>query len=780
MKVKKRSGRLESVKVDKIVKAITRCTYTLNNVDPLRIATKTISGLYDGATTEELDRLAIHTAAELIFEEPEYSKLAARLLNVYIHKESRGQGIASFTQSIIFGYKNHLINKDIYEFVLLNSRKLDDTINLEYNDQFEYFGVRTLYDRYLLKHPYTRSVFEIPQYLFLRVALALTDQDIHEAIKLYKVIANLLYMPSSPTLFNSAAIRSQLSSCYLLDSPQDDIDNIYNKYKQIAKLSKFAGGIGVSWSRVRSRGSLIKGTNGHSNGIIPWLKILDSSVSAVNQGGRRKGAACVYLETWHADIEEFLELRNNTGEENRRTYNLNLSNWIPDEFMRRVESNEMWSLFDPNDTPELVDLYGDKFDQVYKKLEEEKKYKSQIAAKELYAKMIRTIAQTGNGWINFKDTSNKLSNQTKKKENIIHLSNLCTEILEVTTTDRVAVCNLGSINLKQYIKYKNNISIGIDWELLRNTVHTVVPSLDRVIDINFYPLEEAKNSNLDWRPIGLGLMGFQDVCFALNISFDSEEALQLSKRISEEIYLAALEASVKLAKKHGKYPKFDDSRISDNKLSMDLWEENGHKILYSKHLINRWNALRKDIKEFGVRNSLLIAIAPTATIASIVGCYECIEPQVSNVLKRETLSGEFIQVNGWLVNKLKELKLWNQSIRDDLKRFDGSIQNIDSIPLEIKQLFRTAWELPQKAIINLAIARAPYIDQSQSLNLFVASPNLSKVSSMYFYAWKAGLKTTYYLRSRPATRIQPATISNVVYKENDNSSDNYESCDMCQ
>ena len=450
MRVRKRSGETEPVDVDKIVRAVRRSATGLSTVDPTRVATKTISGLYDGATTEELDRLSIRTAAELVSEEPEYSKLAARLLATYIDKEVRGHGIHSFSQSIKLAHEQGLIGDETATFVATHARKLDDAIDHDADKRFEYFGLRTVYDRYLLRHPNSRTSLERPQYWLLRVACGLSHTPA-EAIRFYRLMSTLKYLPSSPTLFNSGTRHTQMSSCYLLDSPRDELESIYERYAQVARLSKFAGGIGVQWSRVRSRGALIRGTNGHSNGVVPWLRTLDASVAAVNQGGRRKGAACVYLETWHPDIEEFLELRDNTGEDARRTHNLNIANWIPDEFMRRVEADGEWSLFDPDELPELPDLWGDEFDAAYRAAEQAGRAVRTVKARDLYAKMMRTLAQTGNGWMTFKDTANRTCNQTAEPGNVVHLSNLCTEILEVTSDAETAVCNLGSVNLGAHV-----------------------------------------------------------------------------------------------------------------------------------------------------------------------------------------------------------------------------------------------------------------------------------------------------------------------------------------
>lgn len=772
MRVRKRDGSLEPVDVTKIVRRVTDCSEDLRDIDPHRVAIKAISGLYDGASTKELDNLSIQTAAMLIGEEPQYSLLASRLLGIYITEEVRNVGVTSFSESVAYGTQKGLIARETLDFVLKHKDILESAIKETRNEKFQYFGLRTVYDRYLLKDPETRNVFESPQYFFMRVACGLA-QSPEEAIELYQLTSNLDYLPSTPTLFNSGTLHPQMSSCYLLDSPKDDLRSIYDKYRDIAMLSKFAGGIGVAFHRVRTRGSLIKGTNGHSNGIVPWLKTLDSSVAAVNQGGKRKGACCVYLETWHADIEEFLELRDNTGDEAKRTHNLNLANWIPDLFMRRVEEDAMWSLFDPKELPELTDTYGAEFEEIFTRAEREARYVKQVKARDLYTRMMKTLAQTGNGWMTFKDQSNAKSNQTAEKHNVIHLSNLCTEILEITNSKETAVCNLGSINLGHHVTEN-----GVNYRKIRETVRTAVKFLDRVIDINFYPINEASDSNSKWRPVGLGAMGLQDVFFKLGLPFDSDEAKKISKKIQEEIYYAAIKTSCELAEEFGPHSNFNETRAAQGDLQFDLWG-------VEPESLERWEKLKPEIKKHGLRNSLIIAIAPTATIASISGCYEAIEPQVSNLFKRETLSGEFLQINQYLVKDLKKIGLWTQEVRDQIKASEGSIQDIAVIPETLRQVYRTAWELPMKSLIDMAADRGAYIDQSQSLNLFMESPTIGKLSSMYMYAWKKGLKTTYYLRSRPATRINKTTISTKkkVYSDEEAmacSIENPEACEACQ
>ncbi|MCE2513223.1 MAG: ribonucleoside-diphosphate reductase subunit alpha [Acidimicrobiia bacterium] len=803
MRVRKRNGNLEPVDVNKIVNAVARAAEGLLGVDPLTVSTRTIAALADGATTRELDELSIRTAAGLIVEEPNYSKLAARMLATYIDKEVRNQNIPWFSEAIETGHRLGLIGDETAEFVRAHSPGLNAAVDSGRDRNFEFFGLRTVYDRYLLRHPDTRLVIETPQYFMLRVACGLsTNPD--EAIRFYDLISSLAYLPSSPTLFNSGTMHPQMSSCYLLDSPEDSLEGIYQRYTDIARLSKYAGGIGVGWHRIRSKGSLIRGTNGLSNGIVPWLKTLDSSVAAVNQGGRRKGAACVYLETWHADVEQFLELRDNTGDHARRTHNINLANWVPDLFMERVEKDWQWSLFDPKKVPELTDTYGEEFRTIYEQAEADGRFETQVPARQLYTRMMRTLAETGNGWMTFKDASNAKCNQTgpgsdgdvNARDRVVHLSNLCTEIIEVTSAEETAVCNLGSVNLGAFVPRATATSngstpagfdferlaagdrVGFDFERLGQVVRLVVGFLDRVIDINYYPTGESEASNQRWRPVGLGLMGLQDVFFKLGLAFDSAEARNLSRRISEEIYFNALWASTELAEANGPHPGFSYTRAAAGDLQFDLWNAEPSDP-------DRWGPLRERIAKHGLRNSLLIAIAPTATIAAIAGCYECIEPQVSNLFKRETLSGEFMQVNRYLVAELKARGLWDDKMIGDVKRAEGSIQQIERIPADIRAVYRTAWEIPQRALVEMAAGRGAFVDQSQSLNLFMEAPTIGKLSSMYMYAWKQGLKTTYYLRSRPATRINQTTTNGSGGSEPDAeaavacSLENPETCEAC-
>ncbi|MBO7938709.1 ribonucleoside-diphosphate reductase subunit alpha [Streptomyces sp. S9] len=767
-----------------LLRTLTELTADLPDADSGRVAAAALRGRSARADETELRELATEAAAGLISEDPAYSRLAARLLTIGIRAEAASQGVTSFTESVAVGHREGLVADRTAAFVALHAARLDALIDTAADDRFGYFGLRTLHSRYLLRHPHTRKVVETPQHFLLRVASGLAEDDsarsVGEVAALYGLMSRLDYLPSSPTLFNSGTRHPQMSSCYLLDSPLDELDSIYDRYHQVARLSKHAGGIGLSYSRIRSRGSLIRGTNGHSNGIVPFLKTLDASVAAVNQGGRRKGAAAVYLETWHSDLEEFLELRDNTGEDARRTHNLNLAHWVPDEFMRRVDSDGPWSLFSPSDVPELVDLWGDEFDAAYRAAEAKGLARKTVPARDLYGRMMRTLAQTGNGWMTFKDAANRTANQTAEPGHVIHSSNLCTEILEVTDDGETAVCNLGSVNLGAFV---DQAAGALDWERLDEAVRTAVTFLDRVVDINFYPTEQAGRSNARWRPVGLGAMGLQDVFFKLRLPFDSAEARELSTRIAERIMLAAYEASADLAERNGPLPAWEKTRTARGVLHPDhygvtfTWPE-------------RWAALRARIAATGMRNSLLLAIAPTATIASIAGVYECIEPQVSNLFKRETLSGEFLQVNSYLVQDLKALGVWDARTREALRESNGSVQGFAWIPAEVRDLYRTAWEIPQRGLIDMAAARTPYLDQAQSLNLFLETPTIGKLSSMYAYAWKSGLKTTYYLRSRPATRIAraaqaqaPATIPVQQASDPDAvacSLENPESCEACQ
>ncbi|MBK9294426.1 MAG: ribonucleoside-diphosphate reductase subunit alpha [Oligoflexia bacterium] len=772
MEVLKRDGTREVVKMEKILHAVTRACRGLDNVEPIEIAKRTISGLHNGSTTKELDDLSISNAVTLMAEEPNYSKVAARMLAESIRKEVGRDQV--FSDYIKLAYELDLVAKNVYELATQNIQAIEFSIRHGRDDNFEYFGIKTIADRYLLKHPKTRKLIERPQWMFMRVALGLS-RNVEEAIEFYDIISQFLYLPSTPTLFNSGTKHPQMSSCYLLTMADDSLDGIYKTITDCAKLSKWSGGLGVDWSKVRSNGALIKGTNGLSNGIIPFLKVFDSSVHAVNQGGKRKGAAAVYLEPWHADIEAFLELRNNTGSEERRTHNLNLALWIPDLFMKRVEAGEDWSLFSPSDAPELHSTYGEEFESYYTKYEAEGKALRKVNARNLYARMMQTLAETGNGWICFKDHANLRSSQTAEPANVIHSSNLCTEILEVTSNKETAVCNLGSLNLSSYVRENRTF----DFEKLKLVTKVATRFLDKVVDINFYPTLEARDSNQKWRPVGLGIMGLQDVFFKMRIPIASEEGKKLSSKISETIYYSALEESMNMAAREGAFTGFNESRYAKGELQVQL----AKKYQESMPELNfNWDEMAKKVQKNGLRNSLLIAIAPTATIASIVGSYESIEPQVSNFFKRETLSGEFLQVNRYLIRDLKERGLWNESMRAKIISHEGSLQEIADMPQDLKDLYKTAWEVSQKDLIDMAADRSAFVCQSQSLNLFMESPTIGKLSSMYMYAWKRGIKTTYYLRTRAKTAVKKTTIDlNQPAEEVIACSlENPEACEACQ
>ncbi len=777
MQVIKRDGTKEPVKIEKILHAVNKACRGLANVEAIEVTKRTISGLHDGSRTEELDNLSISTAVMLMGEEPNYSKVAARMLSDSIRKEV-GRDVV-FRDYIQNAADLGLLSSNVVELASRDYMAMEYAIRHERDDHFDYFGLKTIADRYLLRHPKTRKIIERPQWLFMRVALGLS-QNIQETLELYEIVSEFLYTPATPTLFNSGTRHPQMSSCYLLTVADDSLDGIYKSIADCAKLSKFSGGIGIDWTPIRASGALIKGTNGLSNGIVPFLKVFDSSVHAVNQGGKRKGAAAVYLEPWHADIESFLDLRNNTGADERRTHHLNLALWIPDLFMKRVEADAPWSLFSPSDAPELLKSFGKEFEAHYEGYEQAGKALKQVPARTLYARMIQTLAETGNGWMCFKDKANLRSAQTASPGNVIHSSNLCTEILEVTSGEQTAVCNLGSINLAAFV-----IPGGIDFEKLAKVTATAVKFLDRVVDLNFYPTKEADVSNRQWRPIGLGIMGLQDVFFKLRMPFTSPEAKVLSSKISEAIYFHAVKTSVELAQKEGSFPNFKDSRYASGELQVQLSRD-----LQALHPETNfdWDRLAHEVREKGIRNSLLIAIAPTATIASIMGSYESIEPQIANVFKRETLSGEFLQVNRYLTEDLKKCNLWNAEIRSKIIAADGSIQDIAEIPSEIKDLYKTVWEMSQKELIDMAVLRSKFICQSQSLNLFMENPNTGKLSSMYMYAWKQGVKTTYYLRSRARTGIKKTTVIDtpvaapVVTTEEALacSLENPETCESCQ
>lgn len=798
MHVVKRNGTKEEANLNKIVQSLSKVANGLN-VDPFAIAAKVIGGLYDGATTQQIDELTIDKALWLTNEEPDHSKLCARVLMNVINKEVQNQEIHSFSQCIATANAVGLVNDEVATFVKKNARKLNASINLDYEDKYEYFGLKTVYDRYLLKQPQTRKVIETPQYWLMRVAAGIFTGDVKETIAFYDVLASHKYFTSTPTLFNSGTNHTQMSSCYLLPSPEDDLEAIMESYKDVAMLSKWAGGIGLPYSRVRAADSLIKGTNGLSNGIIPFIHGQDSLVLAVNQGGKRKGAAAVYLETWHADLTDFLKLRDNTGDPHRRAHNLNLANWVPDEFMRRVKAKQDWTLFSTVDpvVMKLNDLWGVAFDRAYwaleakyEAMETKPKWYKKVPAQTIWHAMMKTLCETGNGWMNWKDRANALCNQvTERNSYIVRSSNLCTEILEVTDQENIAVCNLGSIVLPAFVKEDGTI----DWPSLAEVVKRAMTGLNRVIDKNYYPRDQAKNSNTKWRPVGLGVMGTQEFFHKLDLVFDDEEAKKVVNDVHGFIYYHAMKTSVEIAKVDGPFDNFKISRLAEGKLQFDLQDEVLGKGEFEPPVIGDmdWNQLREDIRKYGTRNSLTIAIAPTATIASIVGVGECTEPTISNLFSRQTLSGEFIQVNAELIRDLKSIGLWNSDVRNQIVAADGSIQSIAGIPERLKRKHRTVWEYSMMPIMVLAAVRGRYIDQSQSLNLFMENCTIGKASSMYMKAWELGLKTTYYLRSRAGTKVQklvPTTVNSTPTPKQEYTDDevivcsleNPGACEACQ
>ncbi len=743
-----------------IFRIVDQACRNIENVDSDSIAQAVaLQGGANDNSIEELSELCVLSSVSRMAAEPNYSKVSARILSDSVRREVGWD--CRFQDYVVSAYEQGLLGASLYELAHGRFDAIEQALQHDRDDLFDYFGLKTIVDRYLLRHPKTRKLIERPQWLFMRVALGIS-QTVEEAINFYNMISSFDYMPATPTLFNSGTKRPQMSSCYLLTVGEDSLDGIYKSITDCAKLSKYSGGLGIDWTPVRATGALISGTNGLSNGIIPFLKVFDSSVHAVNQGGKRKGAAAVYLEPWHGDIEAFLELRNNAGAEDRRTHHLNLALWIPDLFMKRVEEDAVWSLFSPDAVPELLTCYGEEFDYLYTKFEKERKVLRALPARGLYAKMMQCLAETGNGWICFKDKANLRSAQTgaqgQASGQVIRSSNLCTEILEIATAKETAVCNLGSINLSAFAKPPNQSDDSLDgqfdFERLKKTVDMAVTFLDRVVDINFYPTPEAKQSNQKWRPIGLGIMGLQDAFFKMKLPFESKKAQDLSNKISEVIYFQAIQTSMGLAKKCGVFPAYKLSKYPQGLLQVQLAEQTKQAL---PELHYNWNDLAREVAKTGIRNSLLIAIAPTATIASIVGSYESIEPQVSNLFKRETLSGEFLQVNRYLVRDLQKLGMWDSAMRSMIIEANGSIQNIDKIPDEIKSIYKTAWEVSQKILIDMAVARSTFVCQSQSLNLFIETPTIGKLSSMYMYAWKSGVKTTYYLRSRAKTSIQKTT-----------------------
>ncbi|MCC6583940.1 MAG: ribonucleoside-diphosphate reductase subunit alpha [Chitinophagales bacterium] len=743
MYVIKRDGRKEPVHFDKITARISKLSFGLNStfVMPHRVAQAVIQGLYDGVTTTELDELAARTSANMTVVHPEYAILAARIAVSNLHKNTK----KNFSRIVeeLYSYIDPKTNKqapliadDVYEIIMAHKDRLDAAIVHHRDYNYDFFGFKTLEKSYLLRM--YGKVVERPQHMLMRVAVGIHKNDIDAAIETYDLMSEKWFTHATPTLYNAGTPKAQLSSCFLLTMKDDSIKGIYDTLKNCAEISQAAGGIGLSIHNVRAKGSYIKGTGGESNGLVPMLQVFNSTARYVDQGGgKRKGAFAIYLEPWHADIFDFLELRRPHGKEEMKARDLFFALWIPDLFMKRVKDNGKWSLMCPNECPGLADTYGDEFEALYMKYEAEGKFRKQINAQELWFHILDSQTETGTPYMLYKDHVNRKSNQ--KNLGVIRSSNLCTEIMEYTSADEVAVCNLASINLSRFVE--NNT---FNFDKLYEITYIVTKNLNKVIDVNFYPVPEARNSNMRHRPVGLGVQGLADAFMMLRHAFDSEEARILNKNIFETIYYAALCASKDIAKKDGPYESFKGSPISEGQFQFDMWGVTP---------TNRWDweTLRKEIKEHGVRNSLLVAPMPTASTSQILGNNECFEPYTSNIYTRRVLSGQFMVVNKHLLKDLIDLGLWSEEMKNAIIANNGSIQPIDGIPQDIKELYKTAWEIKQRSIIDMAADRGAFIDQSQSLNLFMESPNYKKLTSAHFYAWEKGLKTgMYYLRSRPA------------------------------
>jgi ribonucleoside-diphosphate reductase alpha chain len=748
MEVIKRDGTKEKVKLDKIVNRIRKQCYGLNSdfVEPIEIAKKVIDGLYDGITSVELDVLAAETAAALTTIHPDYSILAARISITSLHK--RTKKLFSETVEDLYHYvdpktnlKAPLISDEVYKVVTENAKEIDQSIIYDRDLDYDYFGYKTLEKSYLLK--INGQVAERPQHMIMRVAIGIHKDDLDAAFKTYDLMSQGFFTHATPTLFNAGTPRPQLSSCFLLTMDDDSIQGIYKTLADVAQISKNAGGIGLSVHDVRASGAYIKGTNGTSNGLIPMLKVYNETARYVDQGGgRRKGSFAIYLEPWHSDVEDFLQLRKNHGKEEMRARDLFLALWVPDLFMERVGEGGEWSLFSPDETPGLADCYGEEFKKLYTSYEAQGKAKKTVKAQDLFYKIIEAQIETGVPYILYKDAANTKSNQ--KNLGTIKSSNLCTEIIEYSAPDEQAVCNLASIALPKFV-IKQGKKYIFDHEHLRQIAYKATMNLNCVIDVNYYPTAETKKSNMRHRPIGLGVQGLADAFAMMRLPFESDEALQLDQEIFETIYFGAMQASVDLAKKDGAYETFKGSPLSEGKFQFDMWGVNPS---------NRWDweKLRKDVVKHGARNSLLLAPMPTASTSQILGNNECFEPFTSNIYVRKTLSGEFPVINKHLVNDLIRWELWDEEMRNKIIMENGSIQNIEEIPQDLKEIYKTAWEMSQKIIINHAAARAPFICQSQSMNLFVQDANFAKLSSAHFYSWRKGLKTgSYYIRTKAAS-----------------------------
>ena len=754
MFVIKRNGKREPVKFDKVTARIEKLSYSLSPlVNVHEVAKKTIEGIYDGVPTTELDNLAAETAASLTTVHPDYALLASRIAVSNLHKNT----IKSFSSCMrkLYNYtdgktgrKMPLIADDVMEIIESNADLLDSTIIYDRDYSFDYFGFRTLEKSYLLR--VDGKIAERPQHMYMRVAVGIHKHDLLAVIKTYHLMSEKWYTHATPTLFNAGTPKPQMSSCFLLTMKEDSIDGIYDTLKQTAKISQSAGGIGLAIHNIRATGSYISGTNGSSNGIIPMLRVFNDTARYVDQGGgKRKGAFAIYLEPWHADVFEFLDLRKNHGKEELRARDLFYALWVPDLFMKRVEADGEWSLFCPNEAPGLAECWGDRFEELYEKYESEGRARKIIRAQELWFAILNSQVETGTPYMLYKDAANGKSNQ--QNVGTIKSSNLCTEIMEYTAPDEVAVCNLASIALPRFV-----INGQFDHEKLYEVTYEATKSLNKIIDNNYYPVEEARNSNLRHRPIGIGVQGLADAFILLRLPFESELAKVLNKNIFETLYFAAMTASKDLAKEHGPYESFEGSPVSKGIFQFDMW---------GIEPSDRWDwtLLKEEVKKYGVSNSLLLAPMPTASTSQIFGNNECFEPYTSNIYTRRVLSGEFIVVNKHLLKDLIELGLWNNDMKNRIIAANGSIRDINEIPAEIKELYKTVWEIRQRTIIDMAADRGAFICQSQSLNLFMEQPTTSRLTSMHFYAWKKGLKTgMYYLRTQAATQAVQFTVQKQV------------------
>ena len=760
MFVVKRDGRKEPIMFDKITARIRKLNYGLNPlVDPVRVAMRVIEGLYDGVTTSELDNLAAEIAATMTTTHPDYAKLAARISVSNLHKNTKKSFSETMTDLYLYinprtGKKAPLLSDEVFKIIQKNADKLDSSIIYNRDFGYDFFGFKTLERSYLLK--LNGKIVERPQHMLMRVSIGIHLDDIESALETYELMSKRYFTHATPTLFNSGTPKPQMSSCFLLTMKDDSIDGIYDTLKQTAKISQSAGGIGLSIHNVRATGSYISGTNGTSNGIVPMLRVFNDTARYVDQGGgKRKGSFAIYVEPWHADIFEFLELKKNHGKEEMRARDLFYAMWTPDLFMKRVEENADWTLMCPNECPNLFNVHGEEFEALYTQYEKEGKGRKTIKARELWEKILESQIETGTPYMLYKDSANRKSNQ--KNLGTIRSSNLCTEILEYTSADEVAVCNLASIALPMFIKDK-----AFYHKALFDVTVRVTKNLNRVIDRNYYPVKEAENSNFRHRPIGLGVQGLADAFIMLRLPFTSDEAKKLNQEIFETLYFAAVTASTEEAKKDGPYPTYKGSPISNGEFQHNLWG------IKDEELSGRWDweALRKTVKKQGVRNSLLVAPMPTASTSQILGNNECFEPYTSNIYTRRVLSGEFIVVNKHLLEDLVERGLWNEDMKQELMRNNGSVQNIQGIPNDLKELYRTVWEMSMKDIIDMSRQRGYFIDQSQSLNLFMEGATMAKLTSMHFYGWKSGLKTgMYYLRTKSAVDAIKFTIDNKVKAE---------------